>query len=576
MKTRTTMITTVAPLSALMLLAGTAVGQYDGTQDRDRPVRDSQQAYAQDKSVVFTLAKDIRGTEIYSTQGEEIGSVSDLVVDVRAGKAIYAVVSFGGWLGIDSESVAVPMKAISWDRTNERFVLPVTKERVQNAPKFDSTDWDRLDDRDWCERTRQAFGELPDKDGREGHRDHRRDDTRAAGRNYDRYMLSTKLAAAKISGRDGEDFGAIEDIIVDRSSGDIGFVTLKTGGVLGIGAETRVVPWEALERREDLRFFVALNGSEIENAPKVKSDQIADLRNSDANKDIYAFYNVDPRRDWATGGDRMGQTMFASASSMTDSAIVNRQGETLGEIDDLIIGFDRGTAPYAVVSFGGVVGIGSETVAVPVRSLTWDRSEDRFELPLNRERLQSAPDFDSENLDGIEDEAWRDETRRVFGDVPRMDRTDDRRSNPQDTRDRANRNLDAYVLVSKVRGMEVVGSGDEKLGSIQDVILDRNSGHIGFVTMEVGGTMGIGAELVAVPWEALNRIGESRVRLKTTKADLDNAPRVKSERIGDLNDRQFTQRIYSFYNVEARPMLDRNHRYNWHNDADHRNPDTRR
>jgi sporulation protein YlmC with PRC-barrel domain len=566
------LLISIAPLSAMMLLAGTTMGQQADPRDRDRPVQGSQQANENRQTVMFTLTSKIRGKDIYNRQDEEIGTISDLVVDVQRGKAIYAVVSFGGWLGIDSESVAVPLSALSWDAANDRFTLPVTKDRLEGAPKFDSEDWDQFRDKNWRERTRSAFGELPELDQPNAEQPQRPGDSRANRSPYDRYMLSTKLDDAMILGQDGEEFGAIEDLILDHRSGDIGFVTLETGGVLGIGAETRIVPWEALTRRENTRFSVAMNASQVETAPKVRTDKVAELRNERMNKDIYAFYSVEARRDWA-GGNDIGQTMFASASSIADSEIVNRQGETLGEIDDLVIGLDRGNAPYAVVSYGGVVGIGDETVAIPLRALSWDRSEDRFELPLTRDRLENAPEFDSKNLNGIDDENWRNETRRVFGEVPNLDRANDRRNNPgNDARDRSNRNLDAYLLASKVRGMNIVGSGDEQLGSVKDVILDRTTGHVGFVTMEVDGTMDIDAEIIAVPWEALTRADNNRFRIQSTRASLQKAPRIEAERIADLNDRQFTQRIYSFFEVERRPMLIRDRRNDQQRDRDRREP----
>lgn len=65
----------------------------------------------------------------------------DLVLDPRTGRVAYAVLDFGGFLGIGNKLFAVPLESMTLDTKAHRFVLDVDKERLENAPGFDKSDW---------------------------------------------------------------------------------------------------------------------------------------------------------------------------------------------------------------------------------------------------------------------------------------------------------------------------------------------------------------------------------------------------------------------------------------------------
>lgn len=83
----------------------------------------------------------IQGTNVVNLRGESLGEIQDLMIDPESGRVIYAVLDFGGFLGIGDKLFAVPMQAFTIDRENERFTLNVTKERLENAPGFDKSNW---------------------------------------------------------------------------------------------------------------------------------------------------------------------------------------------------------------------------------------------------------------------------------------------------------------------------------------------------------------------------------------------------------------------------------------------------
>lgn len=83
----------------------------------------------------------LHGTNVVNLQGKDLGEIKDLMIDPESGRVIYAVLDFGGFLGIGDKLFAVPMQAFSIDRQNERFTLDMTKERLENAPGFDKDNW---------------------------------------------------------------------------------------------------------------------------------------------------------------------------------------------------------------------------------------------------------------------------------------------------------------------------------------------------------------------------------------------------------------------------------------------------
>ena len=101
----------------------------------------------------------LRNTSVVNTVGEDLGSIQDLMIDPISGTVQYAVLDFGGFLGIGDKLFAVPLQSFTIDRTNERFVLDVTKERLDNAPGFDKSNWPSTPDPQFVETVYDFYGQ---------------------------------------------------------------------------------------------------------------------------------------------------------------------------------------------------------------------------------------------------------------------------------------------------------------------------------------------------------------------------------------------------------------------------------
>ena len=79
-------------------------------------------------------AKKVIGTSVKNSAGEKIGQVEDIVLDKLSNNIVYAVIGFGGFLGMNEKYHPVPWSALDYDEAEDSYVVPFTKEQLQAAP----------------------------------------------------------------------------------------------------------------------------------------------------------------------------------------------------------------------------------------------------------------------------------------------------------------------------------------------------------------------------------------------------------------------------------------------------------
>jgi len=95
-------------------------------------------------------ADTLNGDAVVNSDEEDLGKIEAIMLDVRAGRIAYAVLSFGGFLGMGSKLFALPWSALTLDARNKRFILNIPKEHLKQAPGFDKDDWPRMADSNWA------------------------------------------------------------------------------------------------------------------------------------------------------------------------------------------------------------------------------------------------------------------------------------------------------------------------------------------------------------------------------------------------------------------------------------------
>jgi sporulation protein YlmC with PRC-barrel domain len=103
-------------------------------------------------------ASSLIGDSVFNKNEENLGDIKEIMLDTRSGKVRYAVLSFGGFLGMGDKLFAVPWDALSLDTENKRFVLNVEKERLKDAPGFDKGKWPNMSDPSWAKKVHAYYG----------------------------------------------------------------------------------------------------------------------------------------------------------------------------------------------------------------------------------------------------------------------------------------------------------------------------------------------------------------------------------------------------------------------------------
>lgn len=106
-------------------------------------------------------ADTLIGNDVYNNDGEDLGDVKEIMLDMGSGKVSYAVLSFGGILGLGEKLFAVPWDALKLDTVNKRFTLNVKKDALDQAPGFDKDDWPDMADRKWASGIHDYYGTKP-------------------------------------------------------------------------------------------------------------------------------------------------------------------------------------------------------------------------------------------------------------------------------------------------------------------------------------------------------------------------------------------------------------------------------
>ena len=95
-------------------------------------------------------ASKIIGEAVVNLQNEDLGKIHELVIDAKDGRLAYAVLSFGGFMGMGNKLFALPWKAFEFSTTENKLILNVNKDKLKAAPGFDKdAKWPDFADRTW-------------------------------------------------------------------------------------------------------------------------------------------------------------------------------------------------------------------------------------------------------------------------------------------------------------------------------------------------------------------------------------------------------------------------------------------
>lgn len=112
---------------------------------------------ATDETATLIASDKVEGTAVYNRKGERLGTIKNFMVDKVSGDVRYAVLSFGGFLGMGSDHYPLPWNMLTYDTDKGGYVVDLDKERLENAPRY-SSESEPTYDRDYGRSVHDYYG----------------------------------------------------------------------------------------------------------------------------------------------------------------------------------------------------------------------------------------------------------------------------------------------------------------------------------------------------------------------------------------------------------------------------------
>lgn len=258
------------------------------------------------------------------------------------------------------------------------------------------------------------------------------------------------------------------------------------------------------------------------------------------------------------------------SSDLIGMKVLTAEDKNLGKITEVALNLANGRIVHLVLSFGGVLGVGTTEIAIPSGAFTLDSINECLRLEVTEEKLKSAPVFDLTKWDQFYDSDRVAETHRHFGQEPDLVRMTEEEKSAGLVWDNVRRDSDGNRLhpltsnalhhgrwgdiqkVSKLIGTTVKNRQEETIGKMDNLILKLYPGRVTAVIVSSGGFLGIGDELSAVPPIAFRFSPDhSHLILDTTKEALNAAPHFNSATWPEWKEGDYAREIYRAYHVET-------------------------
>ncbi|NOT01834.1 MAG: PRC-barrel domain-containing protein [Phycisphaerales bacterium] len=226
------------------------------------------------------------------------------------------------------------------------------------------------------------------------------------------------------------------------------------------------------------------------------------------------------------------------ASDLIGKSVENPRGEILGQVQDLAVDGERGRVAYAVLSFGGFMGMGDKWFAIPTGALTLPDDCKHFVLAVEKNNLKNAPGFEKDRWPSMGETTWGTGIHEFYGLQPYW-LSEGEGTTPTDLR---------IQKASEIIGRPVHNDRGEALGEIKDLVIDPDRNRIAYVVMTFGGFLGMGDKLFAIPAGVLQMPGTGGYAVLTVDKDhLKTATGFDKGNWPNLADPTLASGIFEFY-----------------------------
>jgi sporulation protein YlmC with PRC-barrel domain len=113
------------------------------------------------ETTILIAADKVAGTSVYNAAGENLGEIHDVMIDKASGKVAYAVMAFGGFLGIGDEYHPVPWSRLKYDTAQGGYIVNLDKQQLDGAPVYSEDAEPQWADRAYDEKVYGYYKEPP-------------------------------------------------------------------------------------------------------------------------------------------------------------------------------------------------------------------------------------------------------------------------------------------------------------------------------------------------------------------------------------------------------------------------------
>jgi sporulation protein YlmC with PRC-barrel domain len=242
--------------------------------------------------------------------------------------------------------------------------------------------------------------------------------------------------------------------------------------------------------------------------------------------------------------------------------IVDDHDQKLGKVKDLALDLQNGRIAEVIVAIGGTLGMDQKVVAVPPSSFTFDRTMRSLRFTADKDALRNSPEFKVSQWNESTQYVEIRETWQRFGVTPYF--LHDRQPvAPVPASSHAVENYNSFdnpstlpqlgfiARATRLMGTTTLNSLDERLGKVDDLVLDLPAGRIVEVVLSTGGILGAGANLRPVPPEAFRwKTNNTVLTLAATSEAFKVAPHFKAAEWGYALEPATVSEVYDVYRVQ--------------------------
>jgi sporulation protein YlmC with PRC-barrel domain len=359
----------------------------DRQQETFRSYDDTRGQYGPENIRVETLF----GKPVISRQGQRLGRVEDVLVS-RDGRLRFLVISRSDASGQMNQVTAIPWSQAHPFAERDTVTINMSRSQIDDAPHFARSQLSRLQSPQMQQRLFSYYGEQVD-------------------RTFP--FRANELIGETVTNNEGQQLGVIKDLITNEA-GYTKYVVLSPAEQLRMSDKLVAVPLSLLQRGAQLRNGLVMDISQqkLKSAPTFTMENWRDyVSNPQFDQRVHSYFNVQRDLDLSERYPSAEEANMLSANRLIGQMVANRQGQTLGALDDMVTD-QSGRVKYLLISPEAGP---NRVVAVPWDATSPQIRPNEIMIDVTRQHFANAPSFTRDTWRQLDDPQFERSVNAYFG-----------------------------------------------------------------------------------------------------------------------------------------------------------------